>query len=66
MQNKLTAIQAVDDHFAVQTRNEPIRKTAKISADDVLRTLVHLIPRVNREFVQPVASKPGADREALP
>lgn len=47
MYNKQTAIQAIDDNFVIQTQNEPIRKTAKISANDVLRTMVHLLPRVS-------------------
>ncbi len=43
MQNKRTAILAIDDHFAIQTQEENIFRTARISANDVLRTAVHLL-----------------------
>lgn len=43
MANKRTAILAIDDHFAIQSQEESIFRTAKISANDCLRTMVHLL-----------------------
>lgn len=42
MANKNTQILAVDDTFAIRTQDESIFRTAKISANDVLRAAVHL------------------------
>lgn len=43
MKNKRTDIVAIDDNFVVRTQEESVFRTAKISANDVLRTMVHLI-----------------------
>lgn len=43
MANKKTHIQAIDDNFVLRTQEESIFRTAKIGANDVLRTAVHLI-----------------------
>ena len=49
MENKTTAILAIDDHFAVRTQEESIYRTAKISANDVLRTMVHLLAKLPKD-----------------
>lgn len=36
MKNKTTAILAIDDHFAIQHKNESIYKTCRISSEDVI------------------------------
>ena len=46
MANKQTEIVAIDDRFVVRKSDEPIFKTAKICAKDVLRTFIHLLPKV--------------------
>lgn len=43
MANKNTKILAIDDSFAVRTQDEPIYRTAKIGANDILRAAVHLV-----------------------
>ncbi len=43
MQNKNMQILAIDDTFAIRTQDESIFRTAKISANDILRSAVHLI-----------------------
>ncbi len=49
MQNKNTQIMAIDDSFAIRTQEESIFRTAKISANDVLRNVVHLIATLPKE-----------------
>jgi len=52
MKNKNMQIVAIDDSFAIRTQEESIFRTAKISANDILRTAVHLVatlPKVNEE-----------------
>ncbi|MBQ5389564.1 MAG: 1-deoxy-D-xylulose-5-phosphate synthase [Clostridia bacterium] len=49
MQNKKTKTVAIDDHFAIRTQEESIYRTAKISANDVLRTMVHLLAQLPKE-----------------
>ena len=43
MRNKNTDIVAIDDNFVIPTQNESIRRTAGITANDVLRKTVHLL-----------------------
>ena len=43
MRNKNTDIAAIDDNFVIPTQNESIRRTAGITANDVLRKTVHLL-----------------------
>ncbi len=43
MQNKAVKVLAVDDSFAKRTQEESVYRTAKISANDALRALVHLL-----------------------
>ena len=52
MANKKTAVVAIDDNFVIPTQKESIRRTAGITANDVLRTAVHLLaalPQKNEE-----------------
>ena len=49
MDNKKTSIVAIDDNFAQRTQEESVFRTAKISANDVLRTMVHLIATLPKE-----------------
>lgn len=49
MENKRTAILAIDDNFAVQTQEESVYRTAKISANDCLRTMVHLLATLPKQ-----------------
>ena len=46
MANKVTSVLAVNDSFAVRTQDESIFRTAKISANDVLRAAVHLVAKL--------------------
>ena len=39
MQNKSVHIMALDDDFAIQTKHEPILRSAKLDADAIVRTL---------------------------
>lgn len=48
MENKNTDILAVDDSFAIRTQDESIFRTAKISANDLLRSAVHLIATLKK------------------
>ena len=48
MENKATAILAIDDHFAVRTQEESIFRTAHITANDLLRTAVHLLATLEK------------------
>ena len=48
MQNKNTDILAIDDSFAIRTQEESIFRTAKISANDVLRCAVHLVATLKK------------------
>ena len=41
--NKNMQVLAIDDNFAIRTQEESIFRTAKISANDVLRLTVHLV-----------------------
>ncbi len=43
MANKKTKVLAIEDSFVVRTQEESIYRTAKISANDVLRAMVHLL-----------------------
>lgn len=43
MRNKNTDIAAIDDNFVIPAQNESIRRTAGITANDVLRKTVHLL-----------------------
>ena len=56
MQNKKTKVLAIDDNFAVRTQEESIYRTAKISANDVLRAMVHLLASLPAE--QPTEKNP--------
>ncbi|MBQ9134433.1 MAG: 1-deoxy-D-xylulose-5-phosphate synthase [Clostridia bacterium] len=49
MQNKKTKVLAIDDNFVIRTQEESIYRTAKISANDVLRTMVHLLASLPAE-----------------
>ena len=49
MANKNTKILAIDDNFAARTQEEPIFRTAKISANDVLRSAVHLLATLKKD-----------------
>ena len=55
MQNKKTAVLAIDDHFAIPTQEEPLYRTAKISANDALRALVHLLAGLPKEPAEETA-----------
>lgn len=46
--NKRTAILAIDDHFAVRTQEESIFRTAHLTANDLLRTAVHLLANLEK------------------
>ncbi len=46
--NKRTAILAIDDHFAVRTQEESIFRTAHLTANDLLRTAVHLLATLEK------------------
>lgn len=48
MANKQTELLAIDDNFVIPTQNEPIYRTAGISANDLLRTMVHLLARIKK------------------
>ena len=48
METKNTDILAIDDSFAIRTQDESIFRTAKISADDILRSAVHLIANLKK------------------
>lgn len=41
MQNKRTSILAVDDHFVIPSKNEPIYDTAGVSAERIVQELYH-------------------------
>ena len=43
MKNKNTHVLAIDDNFAIRTQDESLYRTAKISANDILRSAVHLL-----------------------
>ncbi len=43
MKNKNTQVLAIDDNFAIRTQDESLYRTAKISANDILRSAVHLL-----------------------
>ena len=60
LQNKKTELLAIDDHFAIRTQEESIYRTAKISANDVLRTMVHLLSSLP---VQNPTEKPHSDKK---
>ncbi len=49
LENKKTKLLAIDDHFAIRTQEESIYRTAKISANDVLRAMVHLLAQLPEE-----------------
>ena len=49
MRNKNTDIVAIDDNFVIPTQNESIRRTAGITANDVLRKMVHLLAGLSTE-----------------
>lgn len=49
MANKQVKLLAIDDHFAIPTQEESVFRTAKISANDVLRTMVHLLSKLPKE-----------------
>lgn len=49
MANKQTSIVAINDNFVIPTQNEPIYRTAGISANDVLRKAVHLLAKIKTE-----------------
>ena len=40
MNNKTVRIMALDDNFAIQDKDEPIYKTAKISAEDIVSVAI--------------------------
>ena len=48
LQNKRTAILAIKDHFAVRTQEESILRTAHLTANDLLRTAVHLLATLEK------------------
>ncbi|MBQ9428830.1 MAG: 1-deoxy-D-xylulose-5-phosphate synthase, partial [Clostridia bacterium] len=48
MKNKETAILAIDDDFVIPTQNESIYRTARLTASDALRTLVHLLAKLKK------------------
>ena len=41
MQNKTVEIKALDDHFAVQTENEPIWKSSQLDCDAIVCNILH-------------------------
>ena len=49
MQNKNMQILAIDDSFAIRAQDESIFRTAKISANDILRSAVHLIATIPKK-----------------
>ena len=49
MANKKTKLLAIDDNFVIRTQEESIYRTAKISANDVLRAMVHLLAQLPKE-----------------
>ena len=48
MANKNMQILAIDDNFVIRTQEESIFRTAKISANDVLRAAVHLVATLGK------------------
>ena len=50
MANKQTELLAIDDNFVIPTQNEPIYRTAGISANDLLRTMVHLLAEIKKNI----------------
>ena len=60
MANKKTAVVAIDDNFVIPAQKESIRRTAGITANDVLRTAVHLLaalPQKNEDFCLAISPK---------
>ncbi len=49
MKNKRTEIMAIDDNFAIRTQDESVFRTAKISSNDILRTMVHLLATLSEK-----------------
>ena len=47
--NKNMQVLAIDDNFAIRTQDESVYRTAKISANDILRTAVHLVAALPKE-----------------
>ena len=46
MSNKATDVLAIDDSFVERTQDENVYRTAKISANDALRAMVHLLAKL--------------------
>ena len=53
VKNKNMHILAIDDNFAVRTQEESIFRTAKISANDILRDIVHLVATLTQKNATP-------------
>ena len=49
MADKKTSILAIDDNFVQRTQEESVFRTAKISANDILRAMVHLLASLPKE-----------------
>lgn len=49
MKNKQTKVLAINDSFVQRTQDENIYRTAKISANDALRAMVHLLAHLPKE-----------------
>lgn len=57
MENKRTALLAIDDNFVIPTQEESIFRTARISANDILRTMVHLLATLPKTSAEAPESK---------
>nr|MBQ5810937.1 hypothetical protein [Clostridia bacterium] len=49
MSNKATDVLAIDDSFVERTQDENVYRTAKISANDALRAMVHLLAKLPKD-----------------
>ncbi|MBQ6613900.1 MAG: hypothetical protein IIX18_01125, partial [Clostridia bacterium] len=49
MANKRTHVLAIEDSFVERTQDENIYRTAKISANDALRAMVHLLAKFSKD-----------------